>query len=79
MIPISEVIEEAARECDSVSPENPMTASDCAEAIRSLAVKYEGCIVAEDEPDCYISTEDGWPRYTDGESRFPLYRARGEK
>jgi len=35
--------------------------------------------VAEGEPDCYISTEDGWPRYTDGESRFPLYRARGEK
>jgi len=46
-IPISEVLEEAARVCDSVSHENPMTASDCAEAIRALVAKYKGCIVAE--------------------------------
>jgi hypothetical protein len=51
MIPISEVLEEAARVCDSVNNhDNPMTASDCAAAIRALAAKYEGCIVAEGGP-----------------------------
>lgn len=50
-IPISEVLLEAARVCDSVSHENPMTASDCAEAIRALAAKYEGDIVAEGKPE----------------------------
>jgi hypothetical protein len=44
IIPISEVLEDAARVCDSVSHDNPMTASDCAEAIRALAAKYEGCM-----------------------------------
>jgi hypothetical protein len=68
MIPISEVLEEAARVCDSVTPENPMTASDCAEAIRALAAKYEGCIVADRHPSTIVPGID-----------VPLYRAKEPK
>jgi hypothetical protein len=65
MIEIKEVLEEAARVCDSVSHENPMTASDCAEAIRALAAKYEGDIVAEGKPYMFSVWQ-----------AFPLYRAK---
>jgi len=49
-IPISEVLEEAARECESLYEPQRGEARSCAEAIRALAAKYEGCIVAEGEP-----------------------------
>jgi hypothetical protein len=68
MIEIKEVLEEAARVCDSVSHENPMTASDCAAAIRALAAKYEGCIVAEG-----AEIVDEW--WIAPNKAVPLYRA----
>jgi hypothetical protein len=47
-----------------------------AAAIRALKAQYEGCIVAEGDPDCWISTDTGEPHWSDGKNRFPLYRAR---
>jgi hypothetical protein len=75
MIPISEVLEEAAQIIDQQDVD-PAFKHRMSSHIRALAAQYEGCIVAEGEPDCYISTEDGWPRWGDGANRFPLYRAK---
>jgi hypothetical protein len=61
MIPISEVLEEAARECDKLyddllqspgefSDGQRVAALQIADEIRALAAKYENCIVAEGEP-----------------------------
>jgi hypothetical protein len=60
-IPISEVIEACARVCDeqypySVFHTDQRAAKNCAEAIRALAAKYDGCIVAEGEPVCKTHT-----------------------
>jgi hypothetical protein len=69
MIKVSEVIEACARVCDSVDNHaNPMTASDCAAAIRALAAKYEGCIVAEG-----AEIVDEW--WIAPNKAVPLYRA----
>ena len=48
MITIAEVIEEVAEECEVMGR---------AWAIRTLKAKYEGCIVAEGEPYCYMERE----------------------
>lgn len=78
MISISEVIEEAAQIIDQQDVD-PAFKHRMSSHIRALIPKYEGCVVAEGEPDCYISTEDGWPRWSGGENRFPLYRAKETK
>jgi len=59
MITIEEVIEQCAEEfisdyragcdCDNCQAE--------AERIRALAAQYEGCIVADGEPYCYMERE----------------------
>ena len=52
MITLAEVIEQCAKECEEIDA-NPHVALHhavvCAAAIRALAAKYEGCIVAEGE------------------------------
>ena len=68
---VADVIEMCARVAEGWDSGAPI-----AKDIRALADQYENCIVAEGEPDCCISTEDGWPRLGDGENRFPLYRAK---
>jgi len=66
MIPISEVLEEAAREADAFDDRfGGDDARHIARAIRALAAKYEGCIVAEGSP---VRTPIG-----------PLYRAKEAK
>ena len=52
MIPISEVLEEAAQTVEGFDACDP---KHIAAAIRALAAKYEGCIVAEGKPEvwCY--------------------------
>jgi hypothetical protein len=62
-IPISEVIEACARVCDeqypySVFHTDQRAAKNCAEAIRALAAKYDGCIVAEGEPSAVYKGRD---------------------
>jgi hypothetical protein len=84
MIPISEVLEEAAREVEPKSP-RPCDCDSCdcgnsgdlravawwdtatanAIAIRALAAKYEGCIVADRHPSTIVPGID-----------VPLYRAK---
>jgi hypothetical protein len=83
MIEIKEVLEEAARVCDSVSHENPMTASDCAAAIRALAAKYEGCIVAEDTVIAWKRSVEfagtGMGAHIPHDVEIPLYRSKEPK
>jgi len=57
MITISEVIEEAAREIEGLCDPLDSETARCAAAIRALAAQYEGCIVAEGEPYCYMERE----------------------
>jgi hypothetical protein len=57
MIPISGVLEEAAREADAFNDGfGGSDAQHIARAIRALIPKYEGCIVAEGEPVCKTRT-----------------------
>jgi hypothetical protein len=51
MIHISEVLEEAAQMAEGWDSGAPI-----AKDIRALAVKYKGCIVAEDDPVCKTRT-----------------------
>ena len=64
MIPISEVLEVAARECDKLhdallqspgefSDGSRIAALQIADEIRALAAKWEGCIVAEGKAGAY--------------------------
>lgn len=73
MITIAEVIEQCAQVCEGYDTCHPKY---IAEAIRALAAQYEGCIVADSDPDCWICTNTGEPHWSDGKDRFPLYRAR---
>lgn len=78
-IPISEVLEEAARECDKLhdallqspgefSDGSRIAALQIADEIRALAAKYEGCIVADRHPSTIVPGID-----------VPLYRAKEPK
>ena len=62
MIPISEVLEDAARVCDAEGNQaaedhdlaQAMLCLDLASSIRALAAKYEGHVVAINEPDAWM-------------------------
>jgi hypothetical protein len=70
MIPISEVIEACAQMVEGFDACDP---KHIAEAIRALAAKYEGCVVAEATP-VYL------PQHRDEFDVFaPLYRAKEAK
>ena len=105
MIKVSEVIEACARAAESeavdayatrqaVDDAYNMALQHAAEAIRALAAKYEGCIVAEGTPGAYtildkltlpketeISlSEDGYvPQLIPRYEVTPLYRAKEPK
>jgi hypothetical protein len=79
MIKVNEVIEACAREVEAMRPaggrawDETQSAcfsalTDAAAAIRALAAKYEGCIVAEDKAFYFSECQ-----------RFPLYRAKEAK
>jgi hypothetical protein len=65
MITIAEVIEQCAhfadaQRIDAIRNRDFAEATLCKEIandIRALAAKYEGCIVAEGEPYCYMERE----------------------
>ena len=84
MITIAEVIEEAAQEVRAECigfADDDMQLNRIIAAIRALAEKYEGCIVAEELPDAWMSPnmEILSPVRSDtvfGSHTIPLYRAR---
>jgi hypothetical protein len=75
MIPISEVLEEAAQQCESEAvlckeEGDEHAAASClglSKRIRALAAKYEGCVVADGEVVMTTPTMRG---------DKPLYRAK---
>jgi len=78
MITVAEVIEQCAQIIDQQDVD-PSFKHRMSSHIRALAAQYEGCIVAEGDPDCWISTDTGEPHWSDGANRFPLYRAKEPK
>jgi hypothetical protein len=58
MIPISEVLEEAARVCDAHAVDDTLVgvgiAQSCASMIRALAAKYGDAILCEPEPSAWV-------------------------
>lgn len=92
MIKVSEVIEACAQIVEDKV--RMVDGAEAAEAIRALAAKYEGCIVAEGKPGAYtildkltlpketeISlSEDGYvPQLIPRYEVTPLYRAKEPK
>jgi len=84
MIPISEVLEEAAREVKAECmgfADDDIQLNRIVVSIRALAAKYKNCIVAEGAPDAWMSPnmEILSPVRSDtvfGSHTIPLYRAR---
>ena len=88
MIPISEVLEEAAQIIDQQDVD-PAFKHRMSSHIRALAAKYEGCIVAEGAPAVLlfkdedgrdqIMAADSHPYFVDIAQAAPLYRAKEPK
>lgn len=81
----ADLIKMCAKVCDSVTPDNPMTASDCADAIRALIPQHGDGVVCEVDvwvqPDhlqkarlapfmCRVEPTQRFPDFV------PLYRAK---